>query len=376
MKFNECRILAVKLADIGDAVLSLPALQGLRASAPGAKIDVLTTEAGANVFTRSKAIDEVIPLRKQQFNRLLGLVSPRGISDLISLAVRLRRTRYDVVILLHHLTTGFGALKFRALVNATGAPVIAGLDNGRGRFLTNRSVDYGFGECTEWEYGLEVIRSLGIECQLSRPEITIDEQSRDSTTALLKRNGIVGDYAILHAEVGEFSPARAWPDDLFANLARQIQHNRRIPVVLVGVEPTRPGIWEIAGNPDVHNLCGQTSFDQLCALIDGASLVVGADSSVSHLTAAFDRPLISLFGPSNVEAWKPFASQVIEIGQQPENLPRQVALTRNLPCSPCIYRGFSLGRPEGCRARRCMTELLPEDVIPIITSVAHSRLDG
>jgi ADP-heptose:LPS heptosyltransferase len=376
VSINGRRILVVKLADIGDAVLALPAIQGLRAAAPASTIDVLTTEAGSNVFSRSSAVDNVMTLRKQQFDRLRGLVSPRGMLELTRLAKQLRQNRYHVVILLHHFTTGFGTMKFRALVSATGAATIAGLDNGRGSFLTHRALDHGFGERAEWEYGMEIIRSLGIDCQATRPKITIHSAARASAFEILDRYGISEDYVVLHTEVGEFSPARAWPDNHFATLARQLQETRHRPIVLVGVDPARTGLRTIADTSNVYNLCGKTDFSELCALIDGASLVIGGDSSVTHLAAAFDRPLISLFGPSNVAAWRPYGSQTVNALQPAQSDSRQQAVTRHLSCSPCIYRGFSLGRPAGCPSRRCMTELLPEHVVPLVHRMDKTELDG
>ncbi|MEX2425725.1 MAG: hypothetical protein WD401_03085, partial [Thermomicrobiaceae bacterium] len=144
------RFLVVKLADIGDAVLALPSLQSLRAAFPDSHIDVLTTEAGANVFRMSDSVDGVITLAKQRFDHVRGLVSFGGLVELATLTYRLRSRRYDTVLLLHHLTTAFGARKFRALARATGAGNIAGLDNGRGEFLTHRAPDYGFGATPEW----------------------------------------------------------------------------------------------------------------------------------------------------------------------------------------------------------------------------------
>ena len=373
---NRSRVLVVKLADIGDAVLALPAIQALRSAAPSATIDVLTTGAGANVFNRSPAVSDVLTLQKQQFDRISGLASPGAILDLITLSRTLRGRRYDIVVLLHHLTTGFGALKFRSLASVAGAPVVAGLDNGRGSFLTHRAIDYGFGERSETAYGLEIVRALGIEYQTSHPAIKIDESARSAAAELLEQHQFGTEYAMMHTEVGEFSPARAWSDQHFATLAQEIQRKHRLPVVLVGVDAHRPGLQSIIEASGAINLCGQTSFDQLCALIEGASLVVGADSSVAHIAAAFNRPLVALFGPSNHRAWKPAGSHVVRIGQAPERKHRQIVLTQDVPCAPCIYRGFSLGRPAGCRSRRCMTELMPADVFRTLNNVIDPRLDG
>jgi ADP-heptose:LPS heptosyltransferase len=367
------RILIVKLADIGDAVLALPAIQAVRNHLPTAQIDVLTTPAGALVFERSPAVDHVVTLKKQQFDRISGLVSPRAILDIARLTRDLRSARYDAVILLHHLTTGFGAMKFRALVAATGSDIIAGLDNGQGSFLTHRATDWGFGELSEWAYGLEIVRALGIPAERSRPDVQFDPEARANAGRLLVDRGVSEDYIVFHVEVGDFSPARAWPDNHLAELAIQLNQRYEKPIVLVGVDPDRPGLARISDGEEIVNLCGETTFDELCVVIEGASLVIGADSSVAHLAAAFDRPNVTLFGPSNPEAWRPFGSEIVRTGSSDQPKSRQLVLTRKLSCSPCMYRGFSLGRPQGCRSRQCLTGLTPHQVSGVIETMNIER---
>ncbi len=357
------RILVVKLADIGDAVLSLPAVQSLRAANPNATIDILTTEAGANVFALSKAIDRVITLQKQQFDHIRGLISFSGITELLRLAAQLRGGRYEAVVLLHHLTTSFGARKFAALVRTTGATVVAGLDNGRGAFLTHAAPDYGFGAKAEWEYGLDVVRSLGIDAHETRPEFSLPESAEKSARSLLQRTmGHHAEYAVVHPEVGAFSPARAWRNDHFADVCRHLIVDHDLPVLLVGVERDRPGHEQLAAIPGVYDLVGQTSFPELCHIVQASRIVVGCDSSVCHLAGAFNRPTIALFGPSNIHAWKPYGSRVMKIGERLDRDENVIALHRDLPCSPCIYTGFRLGRPQGCRSRSCMMDLPPAPV--------------
>jgi ADP-heptose:LPS heptosyltransferase len=367
---SKARILVVKLADIGDAVLSLPAIQALRASRPDAVIDVLTTNAGANTFRLSSAVDDVITLNKQRFDHIQGLISLRGISELLQLTSRLRRGRYDAVVLLHHLTTSFGTRKFRALARAAGAPVIAGLDNGRGSFLTHSATDFGFGTDPEWQYGLNVVAELGVDVTPSRPQLSIPESEIQSAQGLLQQYKIESGYVVLHPEVGDFSPARAWPLEHFATVVRELAHENKEAVILVGVDRDRKGLEQIRRVPGVVDLMGRTTFPELCAIVNGASLVIGGDSAVSHLAGVFDRPLISLFGPSNIDAWKPYGTQVrVANGGSLRSPGSSVALHLDLPCSPCIYSGFSLGRPQGCRSRTCLTALRPEPVLLVARGV-------
>ena len=95
------RILAVKLATLGDLLLALPGFRALRARYPAARLDLLTTTASAPLIADSPLVDRVYTL---------DLDVARGLPRLDALArsattlAQLRGNRYDAALLLHHLT--------------------------------------------------------------------------------------------------------------------------------------------------------------------------------------------------------------------------------------------------------------------------------
>src|SRR6185369_6404872 len=151
---NIRRILAVELADIGDLILTTPALSALRESYPDAQINMLTTAHAAPILDHTGLIDNVILFDKFAFDRPTDLLRPSNLRGAFALARELHAEHYDAVLIFHHLTTRFGAWKYAALSFATGARIRAGLDNGRGWFLTHRAVDYGFGKYHQVKYWL------------------------------------------------------------------------------------------------------------------------------------------------------------------------------------------------------------------------------
>src|SRR5689334_21773485 len=139
------RILAVKLADIGDVLLCTPALRALRERYPQAQIDLLTPPSYAKVLRGAAEIITVIDFNKFPFDTLRSLTDIRGILEAGRFLWDLRRRQYDAVVIFHHYSLQFGSFKFAALALASGAPIRVGVDNGRGWFLTHRVPDAGFG---------------------------------------------------------------------------------------------------------------------------------------------------------------------------------------------------------------------------------------
>lgn len=346
------RILVVKLADLGDLLLSEPALRSLRQRYPRAGIDVLTTPHAAGLLPMFGGGFRPIPFSKALFDNPRAAARPDRAWQPLRLALALRRAGYDLVVILHHLTTAFGALKYRALARATGAPRIAGLDNGRGDFLTARVPDLGFGVWHEAEYMLAVAMAAGGAVVDPAPVLTPppDPQLPFELPA---------EYVALYPATGPYSSARTWPAARYAEVARALHAAGHALVILGGEDARAAGRRISAAVPAAMDLTGRTSLTQLTAIVAGARLAAGGDSFIGHLAAAVGCPVVAIFGPSNLQAWQPYGTLEAPAAAQPglESAPAGLAVHSGLPCAPCLYTGHSLGRPLGCPGRTCIRSI-------------------
>lgn len=146
----------------------------------------------------------------------------------------------------------------------------------------------------------------------------------------------------------EYGPAKRWPAEHFASLARELD---------------RMGwtVWTIGSNKDAElgqsiyersdctalNLCGRTQLADAIDLLSGADVVITNDSGLMHVAASLDRPLVALFGSSSPEFTPPLASHV-------------AILQHPLPCSPCFARTCRFGHLD------CLTQISPERVLDAI----------
>ena len=320
-------------------------------------------------------VDDVVTLDKQAFDRPTGLLNPRAAASLLALTARLRSRRYDAIVLLHHLTTEFGARKFSWLCTAIGAPIRAGLDNGRGLFLTHRATDLGFGAKSVHDYGLDVVALLGADVENAHPRVSIPPEAEREVDNMLHGAGIGREFIVIHPSVGGYATARNWDPDRFSAVARSIRQDLGVPAVLVGAEDALTAARQIAQGTLSTNLVGQTSVPQLAELVRRARLVIGADSGVVHLGAALGIPTIAIFGPSNHHAWAPHGSVTSdEFGRDPSRSP-VVVVRSGIPCSPCFYTGFSLGRRDGCALRTCLDDVTAETVTQMATFILAQSWD-
>lgn len=365
------RILAVKLADIGDAIGTLPALRALRAAFPDATIDALVTPGPAReIFAHEPAVTHVRTLAKGAFGSLRGLADPRALGTLAGFTAELRRERYDAVVFFHHLTTAGGAAKYHALALATGAPLRAGLDNGRGTFLTHATHDHGFGARPEWRYWLDVAGTLGAASLAdSRPTIAPPATAFAWARALVP---VDEPYVVLHPGVGAFSPARQWPPARLAAVGAMLAAAGYALVITGGTDnearDASAALRTHLGGIRATDLTGAADMMTTAAIYTAAALWVGSDNGMAHLAAATNAPSIVVFGPSNHRAWAPYGAIEWHPGDDSAMLPagtRVVVLRDTIACSPCVYTGYTLGRPQGCPARTCLDAVHAHDVFAL-----------
>ena len=349
------RILVVKLSDIGDVLTATPALRALRHSFADARIDILVPPRSAVVLRGSALVDEVIAFDKFAYDRVGDALGVGALRAALRLVGDLRARRYDTLVLLHHLSTHWGALKWAALALAVGSPTRAGLDNGRGWFFTRRVRDDGFGARHEVEHCIEVVKAIGAEVAGWSLEFGVAEQDRTIASQLLN-SALSTQHSpliALHPGSGSHSLARRWPLERWVEVGRALiaQHNAQL--VIVGT--ASDGGDELAAQlPSALNLTGQTTLPQLAAVLQACQLFVGADSGVMHLAAAVGVPIVALFGTTNPKAWRPWC---------PDG--RCVVVQSDTPGCPCAYIGFTI-RSDECEARECMRGISVEKVMTAV----------
>jgi heptosyltransferase-2 len=352
------RICLIKLATLGDLLLTTPAIHALRERYPGARIDVLTTPGSAELLRDSQLIRHIYTLDKYNFDRPTQVI--RNVRPALAAGAflaRLRRERYHAALLLHHLTLPFGRVKYQALLAAIAPRYSVGLDNGWGTFLDIRVPDKGFGFRHEADYCLAVVKALGAEVgPAAHPLRPTDLGWEDIHWS--PDYSAPGPLIAMHAGSGSYSVARRWPVERYAQLAARLhqEYDARI-VLLSGPEErlTERSLLARLGRPEWIEAYHTDSPHELARMLAHCALFIGNDSFPMHLATLAGVPTVAVFGPSNHHAWGPYRPDA----------PREVYVVRrnDLACSPCFYRGHFLGMPQGCPPRPCLTELPVERVL-------------
>jgi heptosyltransferase-3 len=163
---------------------------------------------------------------------------------------------------------------------------------------------------------------------------------------------------------------KRWSDAGWRELARGLSERGLAVVVTEGRDPAErayiDAIWEGADTPVIRER-GQLDWAGMTALLKGAAVYIGPDTSVSHLAAGSGCPTIALFGPTSPRLTSPWpVGGLTEPWSHAGTIQRRgnVWIVQNpLPCLPCEALGcerFLDSRSE------CLEELSARRVLAAV----------
>ena len=303
------RILICGVNWLGDAVMSLPALQALRDHQSGAHLALLTKPGLSAIWSMFTTIDQVIS-------------RPHAGQSLKPTIRELKKQEFEVSYILPH--------SFRSALPPFLAriPKRIGLPGHfpRDFLLTDvRRPAFGPGrEHQVYEY-LDLFfpgenRRTFVPPRLTPPPAALDAMR--AKLAALPRPWI----AMLPGAARGTS--KQWPAERYADTAAALVARTGGSVVVLGTAGERAVCQQVAAAaaPNGLNLAGATTLPELAAALALSAAVLCNDSGGMHLAAAVGTPLVALFGITDPARTGPLGER-IRLLQHSERRSRDVPRT-------------------------------------------------
>jgi heptosyltransferase-2 len=329
---------------IGDAVMATPAVRALRRHFAGARIIGILRPYIGGLLDGTGLLDRPLLLESKG----------GGSRGWLGVAWQLRQERPDLAVIFPNsfrtaLIAWLGGCRRR----------IGYRRYGRGSLLTDR---------------LEPVRD---EFRRLKPSPAIDAFNLLATTAgcpdpgyrmeletsfadehradeVWNRGGLARYREVVCLNPGAaYGAAKHWPAEYFAQLAQQLTDERGSAVLVLcgpGERDLARNIGQLARRDAVRTLADvPPSLGLTKGCVRRADLLVTTDSGPRHFAAAFDRPVVSLFGPTHIPWTITYH-------------PKEICLQKKVPCGPCQLRVCPLDH-------RCMNELLPQEVFAAVSAL-------
>lgn len=324
------RVLCVRLDNAGDVVLLGPALRALRASLPGARIDLMASRAGAAVVPLLPWVDDVL-VERVVWQDAQGRL-PLDPSRELALVERIAAPRYDAILIF----ASFAQTPWPAAYVAylAGIPVRIAAASEFGGSILSHPVSPLPRETHEAERDLHLVESVGVPVLDRHLRLTIPADVELRVQRLLDSHGVAPGSRPIVVAPGASAAARRWDPDRFAATARRIAARTGRGVLVTGSAAEAPAVERVAaGVPGSIPLAGMTDLPELAALVARSGLVLTGNTLAMHLADAFDRPVVVAYSGTDLEShWAPRRAPA-------------VLFRRPTPCAPCLRFDCPIGLP-------------------------------
>lgn len=333
MSFDPRNILVIDFGQLGDVVMSLPALRAIREHFPQAYITVAVGKPGAEVIELSRCADATLAVDRVA---LRDGFKPWSVLRILRIVQDVRHKRFDFVIDLHSLSEtnllGFlsGAPKrlysrrprsLDFLANFNPRPPIEG--DHRKRHLIDRYLD--------------VLQPLGIKDGPNVPKLRTRAADDQAIELMLRQAKADMGAPLVGLFPGAGHPSRCWPVERFSELADFVVRNDGARVLVFAGPEERALLPKIRTLfPKSSLILDKLTIPQLAAAQARLAVFVSNDTGPMHIAAAVGSPLVLLLDKRAPESYLPRATRqrVIYSSTIPEIRVEEVyAATRELLAS-------------------------------------------
>ena len=317
---------------LGDAVMSEPALRGLQKLFPDAQISLLVKPAVADLFKDHPALTHVLTYESNGRHT--------GLSGKWVLAGELRRKGFDLAILFQN------AFEAAFLTFLASVPRRYGYTtDGRSLLLSDpvappdpRTLVH------QVHYYWDLLKPLGLTGVPTAPELVVFPAEEQAMAGRFAQGGLTASDVVVGINPGStYGGAKRWLPDRFAEVAERLcrtvreSRDQQVSVVIFGAKGEERLGQEIAARLSSRSLVlsGSTTIRELMAAVKRCAMLLSNDTGPMHIAAAFQVPVVAIFGPTDWRTTSPFGGAHAVVRQP-------------VDCAPCLLRECPIDH-------RCMT---------------------
>jgi len=317
---------------IGDTIITLPTIKGIRGVFSRAHLAILVRPHLSSLFGRCAFVDEIIPYPEDAGFDLI--LKERELAKGIS------QKQFDLAVIFPR------SFRSALIPYLARIPFRMGYSScKRGMLLTHRLEEREeVLACHQVGYYYHMARSLGARYKWEQPNLSVGREEHDWALEFLKNAGINESHLLIGINPGStYGTAKCWFTERYLELTRRLIRRAHVKIILVGGKDNLSLINHIASNLNgqIIKAVGKDIL-QLAALLKRCHLFISNDTGPMHVAAAVGTPVVAIFGSTN-----PVSTSPLGRGHR--------IVRKEVPCSPCLKRDCP-------KDRRCM-ELITVDEV-------------
>lgn len=303
------RLLAIRLDNLGDVLVTTPAIHAIKTSLPGVELSLLVSPVGAQVARLNPDIDEVIVYEAPWMDPWQKL--PQNSKREQQMIEKIKERQFDGAIIFtsYHQSS----LPAAYLCYLADIPLrLAASIDGPGSLLTTRH-KHPERMMHEVERGLDLVNAIGFSTSSLDLVLKVPIKAREKVYQFLSVQDVDPFRPLLVIHPGCSMPARTYPYEMYSQVIDLVIERLGATVVVTGTQDEQTLVEQVLDKVQEHNrgailaCAGTLPFPEFCALIEAADLMITNNTGPMHISAAVKTPVIALFALTNPpEQWGPW----------------------------------------------------------------------
>lgn len=335
------RIVCIRLDNMGDVLMTTPALRALKESGSGRHITLMASSAGALLAPFLPDVDDTI---RYEAAWVKNASSGRDQDHAAIQALRLGNFDAAVIFTVYSQS----ALPAALMCHLAGIPLILAHSRENPYRLLDpwvRETEPEGGIRHEVQRQIDLVAAVGARSENTRLSFTTRQADRYALDLALRQKGVGRGKGYIVAHCGASAESRRYGAEGYSR-ALSLLKNLGRPIMLTGTSAECALVAGIAAHCEpgleLVDLTGDLALGEFACLIEDADLLISNNTGPVHIAAAVQTPVVDLYALTN-----------------PQHTPWQVRhrlLYHDVPCKYC-YRSIC---PQGHNA--CLNGVPPRDV--------------
>jgi ADP-heptose:LPS heptosyltransferase len=319
------KVLVIRFSSIGDIVLTTPVIRCIKQQQPGTQLHYLTKQAYGTLLVNNPYIDRLHYLQ----------------DNLDTVIEELKKEKFDLILDLHN---NLRTLRVKKTLN-TKSHAFPKL-NMQKWLLINFKIDLMPDKSIVERY-FETVREIGVHNDGKGLDYFIREDKKitNNDIPMSHWGGYIG------CVIGGSYNTKKLPVTQWKKFCEIVPY----PVMLLGGPEDRDEGNEIAAfDPiKIYNSCGKFNLNESAELVKIARVIVSNDTGLMHIAAAFQKPVVSLWGNTSPEMgmFPYYGYNNLKDRIAPQSV---IIENKQLSCHPCSKIGYNKC-PKG--HFKCMNDL-------------------
>lgn len=351
---NARNILCVRLDNLGDVLMSTPAIHALKRAASDRRITLLTSASGSAAVPLIPDIDELLVFDAPWVKHPAAPLA----ADYVRMCDELRSRRFDAAVIFTVYSQS--ALPAATLCFLAGIPL---------RLAHCRENPYHL--LTDWvkesepqsrirhevRRQLDLVATVGARPHDTRMRFNVPPAAAQKVRHLVKTSHADADLPLIVVHPGASAASRRYPPERFAEVVRMLAARRDCRLAVTGGAEERELVRQLCvddeGRRRALDFAGRLDLAEFGALIARADLLISNNTGPVHIAAAVGTPVVDLYALTNPQ-------------HTPWRVPHRV-LNRDVPCRFC-YSSTCSNNHHGC-----LTGVQPDEIVDAALQLLAAR---